>query len=407
MKISVITITCRTEPRLRDMARTMTAAAARSNVELEWVLVDEKYWTADKATLEARVAAVREVIAALPGGVRERVSFLHVAPPETEFRGSRVPVPTPAHNSARNAGLAACHGSFVVFLNDCTVVTGDWLNVARDVAAAEKGWRCKSASVQDLAVPDGALRFRDHHDLLRPVPFSTVGGPCWGAPRAAFEKIQGFDVAYNGEDHGHELDAIIRLSRAGLSFVTTERALAVRLRRTKTKDEVSTRSEVFAGARNKKLISQLQREGDRTLPLAAVVVAAQPAAVQPVAAAPAAVAAAVDGPGDKAPDPAPAAPAPRPARVAAPKKPRPAKPVRPPHRGASAPAVPEVPGGAGGGDDVGPGAPGPALTPAPAPISAGLEELDDSALDALEDDLDDLDGEAVTAVDTPAAKRAT
>ncbi len=249
MKLSVITITCRETPRLEDMAKTLSASCARAeSVELEWIVVDEKQRTWNLT----------------PASSRMTVEYAIPLPSDHRTAGEKMP----AHNSARMAGLMRATGEYVVFLNDCTLVTQDWASVALDCFKEGKGWKCKTHVVNDLNVPaNGIVRMKDHHDRLRPVPSNTVPGACWGAPAAAFAAIHGFDLAYDGEDKGHDLDAVLRLARIGLQFVTTERAFGVRLRRTKTKGEISTRKEAFNGAKNHKLLQKLHTDRNRVHPL--------------------------------------------------------------------------------------------------------------------------------------------
>lgn len=269
-RLTVITITCRTNPRLTEMGRTLRASFLRAerDARLQWVIVDELDRDMAPMMLELGGKALfdddhGDATCALlaPGFTIERARPWH-----TEHRTR--PDRTPAHNSARNAGLERATGDFVVFLNDCSVVTSGWVQVAIDCARARVGWRCKADSMHEMKIPEnGVVRHRDHHDLLRKVPPSTVVGPCWGAPIEAFASIRGFDLAYDGHDKCHDLDAITRLARVGVQFVTTERALVVRLRRTKSSDEISTRADAFVGAPNKLLYNELLRDSKRTSPL--------------------------------------------------------------------------------------------------------------------------------------------
>lgn len=250
MKLSIVTITCRNNPRISDMARTLTGSLGDQPVEIEWIIVDE----------------LKRATPTTPISTPENFFMKFTTPLETTHRLGEERAP--AHNSARNAGLFVATGDYVVFLNDCTLVTRNWVALVADVAREGLGLRCRAFSMHDMAVPEhGLISYRDHNDRLRPVPPTTVAGPCWGAPRRSFDEIHGFDLAYDGEDKGHDIDAVLRLARVGVRFVSSERAFVISLRRTKTKGEVSTRKEVFVGARNQKLLNQLQREPDRTLPV--------------------------------------------------------------------------------------------------------------------------------------------
>ena len=257
IKIAVITPTCRENPRLSEMARTLHASLVRADsVGISWIVVDERD--------PGRVHRACDTLA--PTG--HRFTVMGISPLPSPHRSGNK---NPAHNSARMAGVLeayAQNADYLVFLNDCNVVTMDWAAVARDVALKGVGWKCKTHHLQDLAVPeDGLVRMKDHHDLLRPVPHLTVAGACWGVPSAAFEQIGGFDLAYDGQRKGNDVDAIVRLSRIGMKFVTCERAYTVQLRRTKHDNEVSTNKEAFLGHRNQKLLNELLRSPARTTPI--------------------------------------------------------------------------------------------------------------------------------------------
>lgn len=262
MKISVITITCRQNPRLAEMARTLAATQQRvvkDEVELVWIVVDELDPNRVYQTMEAEFA----------GRNLRGFGVAGIPTPPTEHRSG--PDRAVAHNTARNAGLALAlanaSADYIVMLNDCNIVSMDWASVVRDCAAKGVGWKCKTDVIADMPVPaDGIVKHKGHHDLLRPVPVMTVAGACWGAPAKYFYAINGFDTAYDGQRKGNDVDAIVRMSRMGLQFVTTARAYTLQLRRTKIDDEVTTRKDVYAGARNSALLNQLIRDKQRRLP---------------------------------------------------------------------------------------------------------------------------------------------
>jgi len=253
MKISIITITCRENPRLEEMYRTLVGSLRQcpTDLDVEWIVVDEKAHAVDRL---AALPVVDDFVVKL----REPLPSVARAQLDKD----------PAHNSARNAGLLAVDddSDYVVFLNDCTIVTKAWFELVRDCSTL--GFRCRTHVMADIAIPsNGAVTFKDHNDRLREVPPATVAGPCWGAPKAAFDAIGGFDLSYDGEDRGHDADAILRLARAGVRFVCSERAFAITLRRTKNRGEVSTRKAAFVGARNTKLFNALGKERTRIYPL--------------------------------------------------------------------------------------------------------------------------------------------
>lgn len=268
MKLSVITPTCRSNPRFAEMAATLLQSFVRAPAQplLEWIIVDELLWREDA---EARLEPITEALAALPLEVRQRIHVEHFAPPPSQHRGPDIADPLPAHNTARNAGLAAVSqdSSYVVILSDGAVVTGDWVQVACELAQQHHGWKCRLHQVHDLVVPKHQpLRHQDAWDTFHPIAATTVAGPCWGAPLDAFLAVGGFDADYDGEDDYYDHEILLRLSRVGIQFATTKRAGIVRLRRTLVKHEVTTHREVLHAKRNVAFYRALVADRDRLLP---------------------------------------------------------------------------------------------------------------------------------------------
>ena len=109
------------------MAATLLQSFLRAPSQplLEWLIVDDLLWREDP---DDRLAPITAAVSALPLEVRQRIRVDHFAPPPGRHRGPDIGDPLPAHNTARNAGLAAItpDSSYVVILSDCTVVTSDW-----------------------------------------------------------------------------------------------------------------------------------------------------------------------------------------------------------------------------------------------------------------------------------------
>ena len=263
MKIAIVTITARSTPRLDVAAKTLAftvgkAKTSHPDVVFDWIIVDEKGRGLNQLMSPDDAASV--VLAMHQISVVQPPQTLHRLPPD----------PRPAHNTARNAGLGianAAQADYVVILNDCNVVTPDWASVAADVAKLQLGWKCKTKSVFDRAVPpDGRMRAGDHHDRFHDVPALSASGACWGAPMAKFNEVGGFDTAYDGQSYNHDLECVLRLSRVGVKFVTTERAFTVMMRRTKLDHEISTNMESNAGKANRTRFVALRRDPQRILP---------------------------------------------------------------------------------------------------------------------------------------------
>ncbi|MBT8453019.1 MAG: hypothetical protein KJO40_13705 [Deltaproteobacteria bacterium] len=292
--ITVITITCREEGRLVEMAKTLAGNALQSkDVKLQWVIVDEK-------KTDPRSKAILDAV----GGALE---VKHLSAPSSEHRQNGLP----DHNLMRNTGLAEADGGYVVFLNDCHLVASGWLKAVADAAELGKGIRAKLQSVNDLVVPDDGLLWKlSHWDTWTKVAPKNASGACWGAPKAAFDEIGGFDLAYGGQDKYHDVDACIRLGRVGVDFVTSARAFVVCLRATRDHASVTRSKEAQRGQRNKQLYNKLCLDRTRTKPTqpyAAPIVATPPGVPTTTTEAPPAAAQPAPAPAEVAP-PVPAAP---------------------------------------------------------------------------------------------------
>jgi len=188
MKLSVLTVTCRKDPRFAEMARALfwSFRRAPADTELEWIIVDDLLWSEDPST---RSRPITDVIDSLPIELQQRLHVEHFPPTPTEHRGPDVSDPLPAHNSAANDGLAAIalDSRYVCYLADGSCVTAEWVAVALELAVKNLGWKCRTSALHDAIIPkDGPLRHQDSWDNLRLVAPTTVAGPCWARPVRRF-----------------------------------------------------------------------------------------------------------------------------------------------------------------------------------------------------------------------------
>lgn len=253
------------------MANTLIASFRRASpdLELEWIVLDDWLWPqGGRPPADQRAQPIAEVLARQPADVARRIHLVHQPPPASAFRGPNVADPLPAHNTAKNAALrlVSPESIFVVFLSDCTVVTSDWIAVAIEAANRKAGWSCTRKARPDLAIKDDQpLRYEDCHDNFKAVLASTVAGYCWGAPPEAIRAVGGFDESYDGEDDFHDHELLLRLGRNGLQFLTTKRAVAVRLTHTKIKADVTTRQGALHAIRNRDYYNLLSQDRRRVL----------------------------------------------------------------------------------------------------------------------------------------------
>jgi hypothetical protein len=184
--------------------------------------------------------------------------------------------------TARNVGLARATGDYIVFLAPDTVVTEDWISVAESMARQGAGWRCRTLEIASAIDVSKPVRIGTMKDRQRAVPPTTVDSTCWGAPAQAFAGVFGFDAAFDGGDAGHDLEAAIRLARAGLAFVTLSHAAVIRRRPLKPQPK-----DASGGTQNKSLLTKLVRDRRRTIPLSISTAGAAPVSARAVEASPA------------------------------------------------------------------------------------------------------------------------
>lgn len=212
MKLSIITITCRREAALDAMARAVGASAAKAKGhDVEWIIVDE----------HARTAPVVK-------GVATKV----VKPKRSKVR------PAPATARARNTGLGVASGDYVVFLDDNRVITESFVQVMAELSDAGQAYRphlIQAPSAPTFVVPeDGVVGGAKWEELGKNVPSKATNvSSCFGAPMAAFQKVNGFDESFDGESKRGDTECAIRVERSGVPFFTTKRVAVLLLHRSK------------------------------------------------------------------------------------------------------------------------------------------------------------------------------
>lgn len=220
VKLSIVTITARKDPRFQDMADAIARSLRKHPCELEWVVVDYWAWFDKRRNETIRRA------------VGERFEHQHLPPKPNPWQGpnriTRQDYPAP--NNARNTAYIVATGTHIVGLDDCTIPVEDWLYYHQRFATYNKGLCGSYASVKDVKVEKGQLLFADEpidytdmrNQLHKEGPQVCEGRWMYGynfsVPLNNLVKINGFDELFDGELGCEDIDVGIRLERAGLTF---------------------------------------------------------------------------------------------------------------------------------------------------------------------------------------------
>lgn len=252
MHIAIVTITCRTDPRFADMAKTLAHNVSRlgTDDEISWLIVDG-----------SERDDLADVIDEIGDAGMDDIAI--IGPPRSPWRDDGYPDP----QTARNAALAELSDAdYVVFLDDCTIVNNYWLEQVVTCAHAGHGYRCAVATIPNTVVPDSG-EFRWPHaapDMLAKCSATTVAGRCFGMPLEVLRAIGGFDMSYAGGMAKGDMDAFVRAERAGLVWMTNRRGWAVQLTATHDAAPIGKRDH---DARNQRLFDALLADPTRIEPL--------------------------------------------------------------------------------------------------------------------------------------------
>jgi glycosyl transferase family 2 len=191
-EVSVVYITHRAEPRFDWFADSLVAQLGDDDPEVIFV---------DGLHSPERVAALEQL-------VRGRFRFRHVPPKPCPYNGPHRLTRRDcfAAASARNTGIVQATGSYVVFVDDCSVMMPGWWQEAR--TAARHGYVVAGAyqKHRDMVVKDGALLYSTTTPADLDVRWQQgdaaalvqiVGGQLYGcsfgSPRELLVEVNGLD----------------------------------------------------------------------------------------------------------------------------------------------------------------------------------------------------------------------
>jgi hypothetical protein len=259
IRIGIVTTTAREDARLDLMARTIGFAAkqAKDRAKFFWVIIDEKL---DRSTAYGTADG-----------------FVFTYPPlPSVHRASGLP----DHNRARNTGLAVAlsktastNADYIVFIDDRTLVTRSFADVVIEAARLGVGYRATIKFLRDLQVgSDGDIDAHESGGLtFVKCQATSVAGGCFGAPAQRFIEVDGFDEAYSGQYGKEDVEAFVRLERAGVQWNMCKRAAALQLGTgapptAADRKDITEDRDALQGKRNHMLFKKLLADRRRTLP---------------------------------------------------------------------------------------------------------------------------------------------
>lgn len=213
--LSVITCTAREEPRFDLMAASLGPAAA----SLEWIVVDALLWYDETSRKHELLASMGKHL--IPGR--------HLPPKPTPWQGpNRSPslsADLPHLNNARNTGIIEARGDYLLFVDDCSVLAGPWLQCvqrARDLGAASQ------FSYHDFWHEDEEPRGQVDGAIMDVNGLSFCGNGV-GCPLAGALAINGFDEDFAGVAGDNDVEFFVRLERTGIPMKRFPMAIVAEL----------------------------------------------------------------------------------------------------------------------------------------------------------------------------------